>query len=148
MVEPIFSPAHVETLKPYIKKTVDGLLSALINEGCSEPVDLIEKFALPVPSYVSSRPRYFRSGGGWGGKRGFPGLGRKEKRKEKRKEGGQALTLNSRNTDHLHHPRRTLQRPRVPHHEERHPHKRKFHRLRGAVRKRVTFTPICKYLPE
>ncbi|SPO06207.1 probable Cytochrome P450 55A3 [Cephalotrichum gorgonifer] len=52
MVEPLFTKAHVETLKPYIKKTVDDLLTAMIAGGCKEPVDLIEKFALPVPSYI------------------------------------------------------------------------------------------------
>ena len=52
MVEPIFLKPHVETLKPYIQKTVDGLLTAMIERGCSKPVDLVENFSLPVPSYV------------------------------------------------------------------------------------------------
>lgn len=52
MVEPIFEKPHVETLKPYIQKTVDNLLDSMIAGGCSKPVDLVEKFSLPVPSYV------------------------------------------------------------------------------------------------
>lgn len=52
MVEPIFQKPHVETMKPNIQKTVDKLLDSLIEGGCSKPVDLVEKFSLPVPSYV------------------------------------------------------------------------------------------------
>lgn len=52
MVEPIFSRQGVEKMKPYINKTVDNLLSDMIKAGCKQPVDLVEKFSLPVPSYV------------------------------------------------------------------------------------------------
>lgn len=52
MVEPIFSKEGVEKMKPYINKTVDNLLSDMIKAGCKEPVDLVEKFSLPVPSYI------------------------------------------------------------------------------------------------
>ncbi|KAI5459316.1 cytochrome P450 55A3 [Mariannaea sp. PMI_226] len=52
MVESLFSKEHIDTMKPYIQKTVDDLLNAMIEKGCSEPVDLIDKFALPVPSYI------------------------------------------------------------------------------------------------
>ena len=52
MVEPIFQKPHVEMLKPYIQKTVDNLLNSMVEGGCSKPVDLVEKFSLPVPSYV------------------------------------------------------------------------------------------------
>lgn len=53
MVEPLFVADHVETMKPYIQKTVDQLLDQMVARGCQEPIDLIENFALPVPSYVS-----------------------------------------------------------------------------------------------
>ena len=53
MVEPVFVEDHVETMKPYIQKTVDDLLDQMIKKGCEEPVDLVASFALPVPSYVS-----------------------------------------------------------------------------------------------
>lgn len=53
MVEPFFVAEHVETMKPYIQKTVDQLLDQMVARGCKEPIDLIENFALPVPSYVS-----------------------------------------------------------------------------------------------
>jgi len=53
MVEPFFGNEHVRTLHPYIQRTVDDLLDDMLAKGCSKPVDLIEKFALPVPSYVS-----------------------------------------------------------------------------------------------
>ncbi|KAH6887490.1 cytochrome P450 55A3 [Thelonectria olida] len=52
MVEPLFVKEKVEALKPYIQKTADDLLDAMIAGGCDEPVDLIDKFALPVPSYI------------------------------------------------------------------------------------------------
>ncbi|KAL8302923.1 hypothetical protein RB600_006682 [Gaeumannomyces tritici] len=52
MVEPLFVLEHIKTLQPYIQKTVDGLLDKLAAKGGKEPVDLIESFALPVPSYV------------------------------------------------------------------------------------------------
>lgn len=53
MVEPFFTEDHVESLRPYIKETVHGLLNDMVAKGCAEPVDLVENFALPVPSYVS-----------------------------------------------------------------------------------------------
>jgi fungal nitric oxide reductase len=40
-------------MRPQIQKTVDDLLDALIKEGGDKPIDLVDKFALPVPSYVS-----------------------------------------------------------------------------------------------
>ncbi|KAH7123297.1 cytochrome P450 55A3 [Dactylonectria estremocensis] len=52
MVEPLFVKSAIEDRKPYIQKTVDDLLDTMIEQGCSEPVDLVEKFALPVPSYI------------------------------------------------------------------------------------------------
>lgn len=60
MVEPLFVAEHVETMKPYIQRTVDQLLDQMVARGCEEPVDLIENFALPVPSYVS-KPALFIS---------------------------------------------------------------------------------------
>ncbi|KAK3997870.1 putative cytochrome P450 B-class [Cladorrhinum sp. PSN332] len=53
MVESVFTEEHVDSLKPYIQKTVDDLLDKMKEEGCSSgPVDLVEEFALPVPSYM------------------------------------------------------------------------------------------------
>ncbi|KAK2777215.1 cytochrome p450 55a3 [Colletotrichum kahawae] len=52
MVESLFVAEHVETLKPYLQRTVDRLLDQMVAKGCKEPVDLIENFALPVPSYI------------------------------------------------------------------------------------------------
>jgi fungal nitric oxide reductase len=53
MVEPFFVADHIKTLQPYIQKTVDDLLDELVDIGCANgPVDLVEKFALPVPSYI------------------------------------------------------------------------------------------------
>jgi len=56
MVEPIFLADNIRKLQPYIQKTVEDLLDAMLMKGCTVPVDLIEKFALPVPSYVSRHP--------------------------------------------------------------------------------------------
>ncbi|KAK3320329.1 cytochrome P450 [Cercophora scortea] len=53
MVEGMFTPEHVKTLGPYIQKTVNDLLDSLRAKGCADgPVDLIQHFALPVPSYI------------------------------------------------------------------------------------------------
>jgi fungal nitric oxide reductase len=54
MVESVFTHEHVDSLKPYIQKTVDDLLDKMKKKKGSQsgPVDLIEEFALPVPSYV------------------------------------------------------------------------------------------------
>lgn len=53
MVEHFFTADHVETMKPYIQKTIDQLLDQMVAGGCKGPIDFIENFALPVPSYVS-----------------------------------------------------------------------------------------------
>lgn len=52
MVESLFTKEHINSMRPQIQKTVDSLLDEMIKTGGSEPVDLVEKFALPVPSYV------------------------------------------------------------------------------------------------
>ncbi|KAF5670014.1 cytochrome p450 55a1 [Fusarium heterosporum] len=53
MVESIFSPKAIHKMQPYIQKTVDDLLDELIRKGCDDgPVDLIQEFALPLPSYI------------------------------------------------------------------------------------------------
>jgi nitric oxide reductase len=53
MVEPLFTKAHIDSTRPHIQETVDKLLNIVIKEGGSTPFDIVEKFALPVPSYVS-----------------------------------------------------------------------------------------------
>jgi nitric oxide reductase len=53
MVAPLFTKEHIDGMRPQIQKTVDDLLDALIKEGGDEPVDIVDKFCLPVPSYVS-----------------------------------------------------------------------------------------------
>jgi fungal nitric oxide reductase len=52
MVEPLFTKEHINSIRPQIQKTVDSLLDEVIKQGGSKAVDLVEKFALPVPSYV------------------------------------------------------------------------------------------------
>ncbi|KAK4203496.1 putative cytochrome P450 B-class [Triangularia verruculosa] len=53
MVEFAFTNEHIDSLKPYISKTVTDLLDKMKNKGCSTgPVDLVQEFALPVPSYM------------------------------------------------------------------------------------------------
>jgi nitric oxide reductase len=52
MVEPFFTKEHINSMRPQIQKIVNLLLDEMIKGGGSEPVDLVEKFALPVPSYV------------------------------------------------------------------------------------------------
>lgn len=54
MVELVFTTEHVKSLEPYIRKTADHLMDKMKARGCADgPVDLIEHFALPLPSYVS-----------------------------------------------------------------------------------------------
>lgn len=52
MVESAFKKEAVNALRPCIQKTVDGLLDAMIEEKGKQPLDLVRKFALPVPSHV------------------------------------------------------------------------------------------------
>lgn len=52
MVESLFSEDRVESMKPYIQKTVNDLLDQMTAGGCTDSVDFVEKFALPVPSYI------------------------------------------------------------------------------------------------
>ena len=54
MIEPIFTREHIDAMRPHIQKTVDSLLDNMIKEGGEKPVELVEKFSLPVPSFVSS----------------------------------------------------------------------------------------------
>ena len=39
-------------MRPQIQKTVDQLLDAMMKKGGSNPIDLVENFSLPVPSYI------------------------------------------------------------------------------------------------
>jgi len=52
MVEPFFTKQSVDSLRPHIQATVDRLLDIMLKKGGKSPMDLIENFALPVPSYV------------------------------------------------------------------------------------------------
>lgn len=53
MVAPFFTREHVDAMRPQIQKIVDFFLGEMIKEGCEKPVDLVEKFSLPIPSRVS-----------------------------------------------------------------------------------------------
>ncbi|KAK0771990.1 hypothetical protein LTR02_016439 [Friedmanniomyces endolithicus] len=50
MVAQAFTKEHIESKRPEIQATVNRCLDEMIKGGCKEPVDLVEKFALPVPS--------------------------------------------------------------------------------------------------
>ena len=52
MVESIFKKEHIDSIRPQIQETVNSLLDKMIAEGGSVSFDFVEKFALPVPSYV------------------------------------------------------------------------------------------------
>ncbi|MCJ1425039.1 hypothetical protein MMC29_002927 [Sticta canariensis] len=52
MIEPIFTREHIDAMRPHIQKTVDSLLDNMIKEGSEKPVELVEKFSLPVPSFI------------------------------------------------------------------------------------------------
>ena len=51
MVEPLFTYEHIRSIRPQIQATVNSLLDAMLPLAGSGPVDFVEKFALPVPSY-------------------------------------------------------------------------------------------------
>ncbi|OAL45605.1 cytochrome P450 55A3 [Pyrenochaeta sp. DS3sAY3a] len=51
MVEPMFTSAAVDKLRPHIQKTVDSILEKMIAEGNGK-ADLVDKFAIPIPSYI------------------------------------------------------------------------------------------------
>jgi nitric oxide reductase len=53
MVESVFKKSHIDNTRPHIQETVDKLLDLVVEQGGAEPFDIVEKFALPVPSYVS-----------------------------------------------------------------------------------------------
>lgn len=53
MVEPFFGRKSIENMRPSIQKVVDDCLDKMIKGGCKEQVDLVEKFALPVPTQVA-----------------------------------------------------------------------------------------------
>lgn len=53
MVEPLFTREHVDKMRPKIQKTVDSLLDDMLKQRSEKPIDLVEKFSLPVPSFVS-----------------------------------------------------------------------------------------------
>ncbi|TGZ76836.1 cytochrome P450 [Ascodesmis nigricans] len=52
MVEPFFTHEYVDSLRPQIQQTVDTQLDNMLKKGCAKPVDLVEKFALPVPTHT------------------------------------------------------------------------------------------------
>jgi nitric oxide reductase len=52
MVSSVFTRQKIEELRPSIQKLVDDCIEDMKIGGCKEPVDLVEKFALLVPSKV------------------------------------------------------------------------------------------------
>ncbi|KAL5360530.1 cytochrome P450 55A2 [Aspergillus floccosus] len=52
MVSAFFTPEYIDSMKPFIQSTVDNVLNDMIAKGCDEPVDLVEKFSLPIPSII------------------------------------------------------------------------------------------------
>ncbi|KAJ7592672.1 cytochrome P450 55A1 [Mycena floridula] len=52
MVAPMFTSQRAEELRPHIQRTVDTLLDDMVKNNNGKPVDLVEKFSLPVPSYI------------------------------------------------------------------------------------------------
>ncbi|KAF2137444.1 uncharacterized protein K452DRAFT_321839 [Aplosporella prunicola CBS 121167] len=52
MVADTFSFENVQKMRPQIRKTVNDLLDAMLAKYDGAPIDLVENFALPVPSYT------------------------------------------------------------------------------------------------
>jgi cytochrome P450 len=54
MVAPRFTKESINRLRPRIQQTVDSLLDKMIQAHSKKAVDVVENFALPVASYVST----------------------------------------------------------------------------------------------
>ncbi|KAL7415224.1 cytochrome P450 55A2 [Mrakia frigida] len=52
MVEGLFTKEHIDSQRPHIQKVVADQLDEMIKKGCDKPVDLVEAFALAIPSYI------------------------------------------------------------------------------------------------
>ncbi|GES63841.1 cytochrome P450 55A3 [Aspergillus terreus] len=52
MVSAFFTPEYIDSMKPFIQSTVDNVLNDMIAKGCDQPVDLVERFSLPIPSII------------------------------------------------------------------------------------------------
>lgn len=59
----VFTREKIEELRPSIQKLVDDCIEDMKNGGCKRPVDLVEKFALLVPSEVRKFAFLFPLGG-------------------------------------------------------------------------------------
>ncbi|KAJ3078019.1 hypothetical protein HK102_004794 [Quaeritorhiza haematococci] len=51
-VEPFFSPEAIQSMRPRIQKTVDENIQQLLDMGCKEPVDFVDKFAMRIPYLI------------------------------------------------------------------------------------------------
>jgi len=52
MIKDLFTRERVDAMRPRIQKTFDSLVDAMVKEGGQKPVDIVEKLALPLPSYT------------------------------------------------------------------------------------------------
>jgi len=52
MIADLFTREHIDAMRPHIQKTFDSLVDTMVKEGGQKPVDIIEKLALPFPSYT------------------------------------------------------------------------------------------------
>nr|OQO23714.1 Cytochrome P450 55A3 [Rachicladosporium sp. CCFEE 5018] len=55
MVEFAFSVRHVDSLRPQIQSTADNLVDAMVAKSGTGPIDFVEQYALPLPSYTIYR---------------------------------------------------------------------------------------------
>jgi hypothetical protein len=59
MVESLFTKEHINSTRPHIQETVNSLLHIILKEEIAgKTFDIVEKFALPVPSYVTPLPLF------------------------------------------------------------------------------------------
>lgn len=52
MIADLFTRERVDGMRAHIQKTFDTLVDAMLKEGGEKPVDIVEKLALPLPSYT------------------------------------------------------------------------------------------------
>ncbi|KKY19869.1 putative cytochrome p450 [Diplodia seriata] len=52
MISDLFTYDHIERMRPKIRETVSHLLDEMLKKYDGQPIDLVEHFSLPVPSYI------------------------------------------------------------------------------------------------
>ncbi len=52
MITELFTKEYIDSMRPHILKTFDNLVDDMVKNHKGHVVDIVEKLALPLPSYV------------------------------------------------------------------------------------------------